>query len=234
MGSNVDHSENPSLFADVLCRVAGYSSPAGYTEVSFQINSNNVIGDHCWLWLADHGYSSDWDSGKYGLIVSGNDVTMYGTFVEHYPHYQTIWYGERGRVYFYQNESPYRPTNQAAWMSKDGTQNGWSAYKIWNTVDEHYAIGLGLYTVLNVSNLLLHNAAEAPHKPGIKLESLFVINIGSGTGSNTINIINDARGPTSGHRRIGVFENGVATTGTAVFETIPPADEPILLPTGPQ
>jgi hypothetical protein len=119
-------------------------------------------------------------------------------------------------------------------MSKDGTQNGWSAYKVWNTVEEHYAIGLGMYSVLNVANLLLHNAAEVPHKPGIKLESLFVINIGSGTNSNTVNIINDARGPTSGNRRIGVFENGVATTGTTVFETIPPDDEPILLPTGPQ
>jgi hypothetical protein len=36
-------------------------------------------------------------------------VTMYGLFVEHYQQYQTIWNGNGGRTYFYQNELPYDP-----------------------------------------------------------------------------------------------------------------------------
>ncbi|MBB4785853.1 hypothetical protein [Streptomyces rapamycinicus] len=31
-----------------------------------------------------------------GLIVNGDDVTMYGLFDEHYQHYQTIWNGNGG------------------------------------------------------------------------------------------------------------------------------------------
>ncbi len=50
-----------------------------------------------------------------GLVVNGDDVTMYGLFVEHcLTKYQTIWNGNGGRTYFYQNEMPYDPPNQAA------------------------------------------------------------------------------------------------------------------------
>ena len=49
-----------------------------------------------------------------GLIVNGDNVTFYGLFVEHYQKYQTIWNGNGGRTYFYQNEMPYDPPNQAA------------------------------------------------------------------------------------------------------------------------
>ena len=42
---------------------------------------------------------------------------MYGLFVEHYQQYQTIWNGNGGRTYFYQNEMPYDAPNQAAWMN---------------------------------------------------------------------------------------------------------------------
>ena len=50
-----------------------------------------------------------------GLVVNGNDVTMYGLFVEHYQQYQVLWNGNGGRTYFYQNELPYDPPTQADW-----------------------------------------------------------------------------------------------------------------------
>jgi hypothetical protein len=42
-----------------------------------------------------------------GLIVNGNDVTLYGLFAEHSMEYETIWNGNGGRCYFYQNELPF-------------------------------------------------------------------------------------------------------------------------------
>ncbi|MCL2796678.1 MAG: hypothetical protein FWD58_01295 [Firmicutes bacterium] len=236
IGCDNDNSKNPSLFSDIFCRVGGYV--AGYTEVSFQINSNNAIGDHCWLWLADHGRGTAWDCARYGLIISGDDVTMYGTFVEHYPRYQTIWYGERGRNYFYQNESPYRPSNQAAYMSHDGARNGWSAYKVWNTVNVHYSIGLGMYDCFNSFGATLDNAMEVPHKPGIVIESIYVRNLSQGRTSNVINDTGGASNVSGRETRVAKFENGVATIGGAApqrtVDGTAPADEDVLLPRGPQ
>ena len=83
------------------------------------VNSDNVIGDHMWIWRADHGSGVGWttNTADNGLVVNGDNVTMYGLFVEHYQKYQTIWNGNGGRTYFYQNEMPYDPPNQAAWMN---------------------------------------------------------------------------------------------------------------------
>ena len=55
------------------------------------------------------------------LQVNGRDVTVYGLFVEHTQEHQTLWNGERGRTYFYQNELPYDPPSQAEWQEPDGT-----------------------------------------------------------------------------------------------------------------
>ena len=64
-----------------------------------------------------HGVGWTLNTADTGLIVNGDNVTMYGLFVEHYQKYQTIWNGNGGRTIFYQNELPYDPPNQAAWMN---------------------------------------------------------------------------------------------------------------------
>ncbi len=80
-----------------------------------------MIGDHTWIWRADHGNGGTvgWtiNTARNGLVVNGDNVTFYGLFVEHYQQYQTIWNGNGGRTYFYQNEMPYDPPNQAAYMN---------------------------------------------------------------------------------------------------------------------
>jgi len=48
-----------------------------------------------------------------GLVVNGNNVTIYGLFCEHHEQYQTLWNGNGGRVYFYQSEFPYDPSSQS-------------------------------------------------------------------------------------------------------------------------
>jgi len=214
VGSNQDHSENPTFISDVFARLGGYKSNAVHAEVSVDIHSNNVIGDHFWIWLADHGRGTGWENntGAFGLIVHGDDVSMHGLFVEHYQKYQTLWLGERGSVYFYQNELPYPVPDQAAWMSHDGTVNGWAAFKVANHVNEFYAVGLGSYSTLRRANILLANAIEVPNnKPGVKVEAMYANNI-SQASSGILNIINGAGGRAVGvpGKRIAVFNNGMA------------------------
>ena len=130
------------------------------------VNSNNVIGDHMWLWRADHGSGVGWttNTADTGLVVNGDNVTMYGLFVEHYQKYQVIWNGNGGRTYFFQNEMPYDPPNQAAWMN--GSTQGYAAYKVADSVTSHEAWGLGSYCYFNVNpsrgRRPRHRGAEHP------------------------------------------------------------------------
>ncbi|PYO45902.1 MAG: coagulation factor 5/8 type domain-containing protein, partial [Gemmatimonadetes bacterium] len=106
-GSSIRHSSNPTLLSDFFVRVGG--AGVGRATRSLEINSHDVIGDHLWLWRADHGNGVGWTSNTAanGLVVNGNDVTMYGLFVEHYQQHQVQWNGNGGRTYLFQNEMPY-------------------------------------------------------------------------------------------------------------------------------
>ncbi|GAB2565558.1 hypothetical protein Aab01nite_47320 [Paractinoplanes abujensis] len=199
-GSAADHAANPTVLSDVFVRVGG--SIAGKATVSVEVNSDDVIGDHAWIWRADHGNGGTvgWNvnSGRNGLIVNGDDVTFYGLFVEHYQQYQTIWNGERGRTYFYQNEMPYDPPNQAAWMN--GSTRGWAAYKVADAVNSHEAYGLGSYCFFNVNpSVVAQRAFEVPAKPGVRFRDMVTVSLG-GTGT-IVNVINNT-GQTvnSGHQ----------------------------------
>ena len=114
-GSQKSHSGNPACLYDIFIRVGGPAE--GSATSSLVINSNDVIVDHTWLWRADHGNGVGWDRnrGANGLVVNGNNVTIYGLFNEHFQEYQTLWNGNNGRVYFYQSEMPYDPPTADAW-----------------------------------------------------------------------------------------------------------------------
>ena len=120
---------------------AGCGAHVGKATVSLQVNSNNVLGDHMWIWRADHGNAGTFgwtvNTADTGMVVNGNNVTMEGLFVEHYQKYQVIWNGNGGRTYFFQNEMPYDPPNQAAWMN--GATRGYAAYKVADSVTTHEA-----------------------------------------------------------------------------------------------
>ncbi len=51
-----------------------------------------------------HGWTVN--KANNGVIVNGNDVTAYGTFVEHYQQYEVTWNGQAGTEIFFQNETP--------------------------------------------------------------------------------------------------------------------------------
>lgn len=168
-----EKSNNPILLADVFFRVGGFRSAPVNVNCALDISANDVIGDHFWIWRADHGVenSCGWtvNTSDYGLIVYGHDVTIYGLFNEHFQKYQTLWKGERGRVYFYQCETPYDAINQERYMSEDGTRAGYAAYKVADSVQEHQAYGLGIYDVYFKTNIRMYNSIEVPENQGIRI-----------------------------------------------------------------
>ncbi len=185
-GSTVDHSRNPTCLYDIFCRVGGEYN--GLATCFVKINSNDVIFDHTWLWRADHGTGAGWNSNKNanGLVVNGNNVTVYGLFVEHTQAYQTWWNGENGRTYFYQSEMPYDPPNNTSWSSS-ATDLGYPSYKVSDNVKMHEARGLGVYSVFQ-NNVTANNALEVPAGgSGIKMHHMITEKLGGGTISNVIN-----------------------------------------------
>lgn len=142
-GSDSDHDDNPTSLHVIFCRVGGALHDRA--ETCLEINSDDVIVDHTWLWRADHGAGAKWtvNRSKHGLVVNGDDGAIYGLFNEHFRDYQTVWNGERGRVYFYQSEIPYDPPNQQSWMN--GETRGLASYKVADDVQSHEAYGLGVY-----------------------------------------------------------------------------------------
>ena len=168
--SDAEYPDNPISLHDIYCRVGG--AVVGQAETAMTINSNYVIGDHFWLWRADHGVGTEWMDGqnKHGLIVNGDHVTIYGLFNEHFQAYQTLWKGEHGRTYFYQSEIPYHPPSIDEWNDKG--KPGYASYKVANNVQDHKAFGLGIYSFFSgestiSNNVRLENAMEVPNSSGI-------------------------------------------------------------------
>lgn len=168
-GNDTDHSSNPVVLSDVFCRIGGFIPQNVHVDCAVEINSNNTVGDHFWIWRADHGVpnSVGWDvnTADNGLIVNGDDVTIYGLFNEHFQKYQTLWKGERGKVFFYQCETPYDAGTQEVFMSENGTRPGYAAYKVDDNVHTHNAYGLGIYDVL-FHDIMIENSVEAPDHKG--------------------------------------------------------------------
>ena len=188
-GSARKHARNPILLSDVFVRVGGAS--VGKATQSVQVNSANVVGDHLWLWRADHGRGVGWTSNtaENGLVVNGNDVTMYGLFVEHYQGYQVQWNGNGGRTFFFQNEMPYDVPDQGQWMS--GTTRGFAAYHVAPSVTSHEAWGLGSYCFFNRNPAVVADRAfAAPSAPTVRFHDMVTVSLGGGKGT-IAHVIND-------------------------------------------
>lgn len=192
--NSLDHSTDPICLYDICSRVGGQFP--GQTTNCVAINANDVIGDNLWLWRADHGNGVGWTQNvsDSGLVVNGNNVTIYGLFVEHHEQYQTLWNGNWGRVYFYQSELPYDAPSQAAW-SHDGV-NGYASYKVANSVTSHQAYGLGVYGVFISSTTKCFDTIETPtNAPQVDIHDMINVYITGESGSEMTHIINGT-GPT--------------------------------------
>ena len=121
-----------------------------------------------------HGAGVGWNTNptKNGLVVNGNDVTIYGLFNEHHEEYETLWNGNGGRVYFYQSEMPYDVPDQASWISRAlmpsgaGT-SGYASYKVADKVTSHESWGVGVYCYFRDAAVKANSAVEAPAVPGV-------------------------------------------------------------------
>jgi hypothetical protein len=198
-GSKAVHAKNPISLHDVFFRVGG--AGVGRTVVNLQINSNDTIVDHTWIWRADHGSGVGWTSNTSanGLVVNGNNVTIYGLFVEHHQQFQVLWNGNAGRTYFYQSEIPYDPPDQSSYTSATGT-DGWASYKVADAVTAHEAWGLGIYSVFRHPNVVLTRAIEVPVNPNVRFHDMITVALDH-LGEIT-NVINNTGGPTATSPRV--------------------------------
>ncbi|MBP0460042.1 RICIN domain-containing protein [Streptomyces montanisoli] len=192
-GSSADHSADPTTLQDVFFRVGG--DVAGKATRSLVINSDDTIGSDLWIWRADHGNGGTvgWNTNTAanGLVVNGDDVTMYGLAVEHYQKYQVVWNGNGGRTYFYQSEMPYDVPGNASWTPGNGI-NGYASYKVADSVTSHQAWGLGVYCFMSTNpSVVADHAIEVPDS-GSSFHDMVTVSLG---GDGTIrHIINDSGG----------------------------------------
>jgi hypothetical protein len=165
-----------------------------------------VCIDHVWLWRADHGIGVAWDKNECanGLIVNGNNVTIYGLFNEHFQEYQTLWNGEDGRVYFYQSEMPYDPPTFDAW--KHGEINGYASYKVADDVKTHQAWGVGIYNVFYNAPVIVDQAIETPSTVEKNIHHKIIFWLSGNKESIVKSIINGKGGSASSSNRKQTME----------------------------
>ena len=199
VGSGHARSDNeasdPSGLYDVFLRIGG--ATPGSATTALVVNSNNVILDDIWSWRADHGNGAGWtdNTADTGLVVNGDNVTAYGLFVEHYQKYEVIWNGNGGTDIFFQNEMPYDPPSQAAWMEAPGV-DGWAAFKVANTVTSFRGYGMGSYSFFNQGvNIYAANAFEVPATlPPSSLNDLLTIFLSTAGSGGILNVVNNTGG----------------------------------------
>ena len=193
---------DPSLVQDVFFRIGG--ATAGSATNSLVVNSSDVILDDVWAWRADHGAGAGWTGNvaDTGLVVNGNNVTAYGLAVEHYQKNEVIWNGQGGEDIFFQNEMPYDPPSQAAWMSGPAT-DGYPAFLISARVRSFSGYGLGSYCFFNQGvPIESATAFSVPDTPGVQLNDVLTRFLnGSGSIDHVVNgtgaaVTADSPGPT--------------------------------------
>jgi hypothetical protein len=178
-GNTTSHASNPISVQDTYFRIGG--DIAGQATNSLIVNANNTLVDDIWAWRADHGNAGTvgWtvNTAQHGLVVNGNNVLATGLFVEHYQNYDVQWLGNGGETIFFQNEMPYDPPNQAAWMN--GSSNGYAAYEVGPNVTSHTAYGLGSYCYFNVNPAVVaDHAFEAPNTSGVQFHDILTVSLG--------------------------------------------------------
>ena len=191
--------DEPTALHDVFFRIGGPA--AGKATVSLEVNSDNVILDDIWAWRADHGNGVGWtvNTADTGVVINGDNVTAYGLFVEHYQKYNAIWNGNDGHVIFFQNEMPYDPPSQAAWMTAPGVF-GWAALKVTDGVRRFSGFGMGSYSFFNQGlDIFASNAFEVPARLApSSLNNMLTIFLDPSIGRGGIlNVINGIGGPST-------------------------------------
>ncbi len=190
-----DQAGDPTLVQDVFFRIGG--AEAGQAQNALIVDTDHTIIDDVWAWRADHGNGVGWTSNRAdtGVIVNGNDVDAYGLFVEHFQKFEVIWNGQRGEDVFFQNEMPYDPPSQAAWMSSPST-DGYAAFLVTRGVRSFQGYGMGSYSFFDLGiPIFATQAFQSPDTPGVQFHDIFTIFLNATTGSGGIDsVINGVGG----------------------------------------
>ncbi|HEY0716025.1 MAG TPA: glycosyl hydrolase family 28-related protein [Streptosporangiaceae bacterium] len=206
--SGLGRASDPALVQDVFFRIGG--ATAGTATNSLVVDASHVILDDIWAWRADHGAGQTgtpdqngvgggangcWtcDEASTGLVVNGNDVLAYGLAVEHYQKNEVEWNGQGGEVIFFQNEMPYEPPSQAAWMSSP-TTDGYPAFVIGSRVTSFTGYGMGSYSFFD-QGADIHSATafSVPDAPGVQLNDVFTRFLSGAGGID--HVVNDTGAP---------------------------------------
>lgn len=198
--SGKSHADNPIVLSDVYFRIGGAKNEKTEVDCTLLINANDVVGDNFWVWRADHSHGVAWDMNitKNGVVVGGDNVTIYGLMVEHFHEYQTIWNGENGYMVFYQSETPYDVPDQTEtseedkWTSvwNDVEYDGYASYKVGDSVNKHTAYGIGVYYVSRGNTFVIDHAVELPSNPGIHVEHMAIANFSTEVVGGIRSIVN--------------------------------------------
>ncbi|CAK9112605.1 3-beta-glucosidase) (Laminarinase) (SacteLam55A) [Durusdinium trenchii] len=155
-------SGHGGVASDIFARVGSFKyentfhkpCTAKRANIFFEVEGDDVVVDHTWLWHADHDdCTSRWPDSlsavscqsQNALLVRGKRVIIYGLQAEHTLEDQVVWYGEEGKVFFYQNELPYIDPYFRLPGSNFGTR--FVSYRVAENVQAHSAIGLGSYII---------------------------------------------------------------------------------------
>jgi hypothetical protein len=190
-------ADDPTLVQDVFFRIGG--AEAGQATDSLVVNTDDTILDDVWAWRADHGAGAGWDSNRAdtGVIVNGDHVTAYGLFVEHYQKFDVIWSGQDGEDVFFQNEMPYDPPSQSAWMSSP-TTDGYAAFLVTPWVRTFQGWGMGSYSFFDLGvPITATQAFQSPDTPGVQFHDIFTIFLNATTGSGGIDSVINGIGGSS-------------------------------------
>jgi hypothetical protein len=202
------NANNPDVIQDVFFRIGGAETTPVSATVSLLDNASNSIIDNLWAWRADHGNDVGWTVNKAdtGLVVTGNNVTAYGLAVEHYQKNEVIWSGQGGTDIFFQNEMPYDPPSQSAWMDQGSspTEDGYPSFLVTPNVKTFQGYGMGSYIVFidTTATLFAQEAFQAPDTPNVQFHDLLVVYLGGSGGDQSI--INGVGGPVTSTSNPGI------------------------------
>jgi hypothetical protein len=181
-------ASDPDLVQDVFFRIGGAETTPVSATVSLLDNAGNSIIDDVWAWRADHGNAVGWtdNTASTGAVVTGNDVTAYGLAVEHYQKTEVLWSGQGGTEVFFQNEMPYDPPSQAAWMASS-SQDGYPAFLVSPGVKTFKGYGMGSYSFFNQGVAIYASTAfQAPDTPNVQFQDVFTRFLSGSGGINSV------------------------------------------------
>jgi hypothetical protein len=191
-----DGANQPTLVQDVFFRVGGAETGATATDSALIVNTDNTIIDDVWAWRADHGNAVGWttNTANTGVIVNGDNVEAYGLAVEHFQKFEVIWNGRNGEDVFFQNEMPYDPPSQAAWMSSP-TTDGYAAFLVTARAKGFQGYGMGSYSFFDLGIPIFATQAFQSPTSGVHFTDLLTIFLNANGGSGGINsVINGVGG----------------------------------------